>query len=133
MKYEEFSQGRFCYFLDLQLHNLELPSALLSPSSYKIKKSTFKKFLIFQGMELSCTKVKKFRKWNFIALLLRNFLYFLKRKFFLYFKKWDFLIFQETQTPKNFLAFSYKKKKKIQKTEIPKKFFIFQEMVLSYI
>ena len=127
MKYEKFSQGRFCYFLDLQLHNLELPSALLSPSSYKIKKSTFKKFLIFQGMELSCTKVKKFRKWNFIALLLRNFLYFLKRKFFLYFKKWNFLIFQETQTPKNFLAFSYKKKKKFRKPKSRKNSLYFRK------
>ena len=132
MKYEKFSQGRFCYFLDLQLHNLELPSALLSPSSYKIKKSTFKRFLIFQGMELSCTKVKKFRKWNFIALLLRNFLYFLKRKFFLYLRSGTFSYFRKHKPRKTFLHF-LTKKKKIQKTEIPKKFFIFQEMVLSYI
>ena len=48
-----------------------------------------------------------FKKWNFLALILKIFLYFLKRKlflyfgkmkllkFFLYFRKRNFLIFQE--------------------------------------
>ena len=27
-------------------------------------------------------------KWNFLTLILKNFLYFLKRKLFLYFRKW---------------------------------------------
>ena len=31
-----------------------------------------------------------FRKWNFLALILKNFLYFLERKLFLYFLKIDF-------------------------------------------
>ena len=42
-----------------------------------------------------------FRKWNFLALVLRNYLYFLKRKIFLYFSKRKprkkFLMFQETE------------------------------------
>ena len=46
-----------------------------------------------------------FRKWNFLALILRNFLYFLKRKLFLYFRKWKFLIYYETETPKKFFIF----------------------------
>ena len=54
-------------------------------------------------------------KWNFLALIMKNFLYFFKRKLFLYFgkrrsqkdslyfRKWKFLIFQEIQTLKSFL------------------------------
>ena len=34
-------------------------------------------------MELSSSEIKKhFKKWNFLALILRNVLYFLKRKLF---------------------------------------------------
>ena len=45
---------------------------------------------------------------NFLALILRNFLYFLKRKLFLYFGK-QFLIFQETETLSNSLSSKNKK------------------------
>ena len=63
-----------------------------------------KKLLIFREMELLSpgSKNKKssfiflyFREWNFLALILRNFLYFLK----------IFLIFQETETLKKFFIF----------------------------
>ena len=67
-------------------------------------------------MELSSFKIKKpliFWEINFLALILRNFLYFLKRKLFLFFRKRNFLKFQDTETPK--------------------KIFIFQETELFYI
>ena len=64
---------------------------LLSPSSRKEKKkSTPKKFLIFQGMETS-------------GSILRNFLIFLKGKLCLYFVKRRLFIFQEKETSKKFL------------------------------
>ena len=76
-----------------------------------------------------------FRKWNFLALILKKFLhflkiklllYFLKKKFFLYFRKRNpalfspssrkkkstqrkFLILQEKKIPKNFLCFLKRK------------------------
>ena len=34
-----------------------------------------------------------FRKWNFLALILKKFLYFLKRKLFLYLQKWNPALF----------------------------------------
>ena len=46
---------------------------------FLIFKFTIKKFLVFQEMELSSSKIKKiliFQKWNFLALKLKNFLYF---------------------------------------------------------
>ena len=70
-----------------------------------------KKLLIFREMELfsPTSKNRKFLqkishaqgKWNFLILILKNFLYFLKRKLFSYFRKRKtpkkFLIFQETE------------------------------------
>ena len=78
---------------------MELPSALLSSSSKKIEKIHPEKNFIFQGMELSSSKIKKFLIFQEIARNGSNikiFLYFFKRKLFLYFKKWNFSIFQET-------------------------------------
>ena len=85
---------------------MELTRAHFKPNFENLKKSLLKKFLCFQEIELYS------RKSNFLALILRNFLYFLKRKLSLYFEKWNFLTFQKTETPK--------------------KFFIFQETELSY-
>ena len=34
-----------------------------------------------------------FSKWNFLALILKNFLYFFKRMLFLYFRKWNPVLF----------------------------------------
>ena len=83
-----------------------MPSALLSPSSKKIKKNTPKKFLIFQGMELSGSWIKKFVMFQEMKLCS-------SKRFFIFSQKKAFLIFQETETPK--------------------KFFIFLETELSYI
>ena len=41
-----------------------------------------------------------FRKWNFLALILRGFLYFPKRKLFWYFAKWNFLYFRKRKPEK---------------------------------
>ena len=49
---------------------MEPPGPLLSPSLKKLKKTHPKKFLIFQEMKISSTKIKKllyFWKWNFLA------------------------------------------------------------------
>ena len=65
---------------------MQLPSAFSRPSSKKFKKSPSKKFLIFQEMELSGSKIKKvliFQKIKLIARWLNNFLYF---------RKWNFLV-----------------------------------------
>ena len=66
-----------------------------------------------------------FRKWNFLALVLRNFLYFLKINFFLYSRKW--------KPPKNFLYFLKKAFLVFQETETPKQILMFQEKEFSYI
>ena len=61
----------------------------LSPSSRNKKTPSKKSSYIFLY----------FRKWNFLALILKNFLYFLKKTFLinsLYFRKQNFLVFQET-------------------------------------
>ena len=75
---------------------MQLSSALSSLSLKKIKKSTSKKFLIFQGLKLSDSKIKKFLK----------FLIFSLKKAFLYifFQKKAVLIFQ------NIIQKIYKKK-----------------------
>ena len=49
------------------------------------------------------------RKWDFLAVIFKNFLYFLKRKLLIYIRKWNFFIFQETETLRRFLIFSQKK------------------------
>ena len=65
-------------------------------------------------------------KWNFLALILKNFSYFLKRTLFLYFRK--------TETPKKSLIFSQKRAVLIfPETESLKKLLMFQETELSYI
>ena len=65
-------------------------------------------------------------KWNFLALILKNFSYFLKRTLFLYFRK--------TETPKKSLIFSQKKAVLIfPETETLKIFLMFLETELSYI
>ena len=56
---------------------MQLPRALLSPSSKKKKKSTPSKTRLFQEKELSSPKIKKF-------------LIFSQEKLFLYFKKQNF-------------------------------------------
>ena len=84
-----------------------------------------------------------FRKWNSLALILRNFLHFRKRKpfktsyvsgnIFLSLKNKNstlrkFLTSQETETREKFPIFSQKKAVLIfQETEIQKKFLMFQE------
>ena len=45
---------------------------------------------MFQGMQLSSSKIKNCLIFLEMALILRNFLYFLKRKLFLYFRKRNF-------------------------------------------
>ena len=47
-----------------------------------------------------------FRKWNFLALILRYFWYFLKINLSLYFWKWNFLVFHEPETPQKFSYFT---------------------------
>ena len=101
-----------------------------------------------------------FWKWNFLALILKKslyflkrklFLYFLKRKLFLYFRKWNPALFNPSSknkkihpekisytsgkgNPERLLIFSQKKAFLIfSETETLKKFFMFQEMELSYI
>ena len=66
---------------------------VLSTSPRKQNKSTLKKNSLYFG------------KWNFLALVLKNFLYF--------------LIFQETETPQKFFLF--------QETETLKSFFYFRK------
>ena len=93
-----------------------------------------------------------FRKWSFLALILKKFSQFLKRNLFLYFLKWNPELFspnlkkkkkkRKKITPRKllssnvnrFLIFSQKKAFHIfRETETPKKFIIFQETELSYI
>ena len=73
-----------------------------------------------------------FSKWNFLALILKNFLYFFKRMLFLYFRKWNPVLFspgsktkKKKSTPKKIVIFQ--ETKPPQKTEIPEKFLMFQE------
>ena len=62
-------------------------------------------------MKLSCSNIKKsqetetlkknpyvFRKWNFLAQILRHFLHFLNRKLFSYFRKWKFFYFRKQKS-----------------------------------
>ena len=56
---------------------MQLPRALLSPSSKKIKKSTPSKIRLFQEMELPSPKIKKF-------------IIFSQEKLFLYFRKQNY-------------------------------------------
>ena len=71
-------------------------------------------------------------KWNFLTLILKNFVYFRKgksrKKILIFSQKKAFLIFQKTEAPKKFLICSQKKAFLIfGETETPKKFFIFQK------
>ena len=61
-----------------------------------------------------------FRKWNFVALIFKNFLYFLKKE--------TFLIFREMETPKNFLIFQKTELSYISRNGNPQKLLIFQEV-----
>ena len=91
---------------------MELLSALFSPSSKK-KSPPREKFLYGRKIEISSSNIK-------------NFLHFLKRKLYLYLRK--------RKPPKKFLIFPSMKDCLIfQKTDTPKKQFIFQEKELSYI
>ena len=65
------------------------------------------------------------RKWDFLTLILKSFLYFLKRRLFLYFGNGNLQKFLTFCQKKNFLIF--------RETETPRKFFIFQETKLSSI
>ena len=109
---------------------MELPSALFSPSS-KNKKNPPSLQLLDQ---ISYTP----EKWNFLTLILKNFLHFLKRKLFLcfekrkprksslYFREWIFLLFWETETLKKSLYFRRKLPNLKNGTKpILKKFLIF--------
>ena len=83
--------------------------------SYFKKRKPWKSFLYSWKRYLSAKAQKNkkihseknslhFRKWNFLTLRLKNFLYFLKGKFFLYFLK-KASNFLEMETPKKFLYF----------------------------
>ena len=101
---------------------MELPSALFKSNLKKWKRSTLKNFnilsknafLIFSENGTFKPKLKKyikktpckksfyifwyFEKWNFLAVILRNFLYFLKRMLSLYLENVNpkkLLIFEE--------------------------------------
>ena len=88
------------------------------------------KFLIFRKMEPRTFKPKPkknkkinheknslyFRKWNFLALIFKKFLYFFKRKLFLYFRKWNPALFtpssKNKRNPPREGLFSYFRKRK---------------------
>ena len=114
---------------------MELPSALFSPSSENKKNPPFLHLLD----QISDTP----EKWNFLTLILKNFLHFLKRKLFLcfekrkprksslYFREWIFLLFWETETLKKSLYFRRKLPNLKNGTKpILKKFLIFWGMEL---
>ena len=66
---------------------METPGALPITKPKKLKKSTKKNSLYFQ-------------KWNFLANILKKFLYFFKRKLFLYFQKWNPALFSQSSKNK---------------------------------
>ena len=116
---------------------IKLPNAILSPSWKKNrKKYTPKKFLKFQGMVRSSSKIKKFLVFQEMELSgsnIKRFLIFSQKKAFLIFREMKLFIFQETKTRKSSLYFRKGNFVAFQKTKIPKKCFIFQETELSYI
>ena len=70
----------------------------------KIKKSTQKKCSYFE-------------KWNFLALMLKEFLYFLEGKLSLYFRKRNLLVFPKMETCNS--QPNPKKTKKLHRKKIP--------------
>ena len=81
----------------------ELSGALPIPNLKKLKKgTTLKKSL----NSLNSLKKFPFWKWNFLAQVLKRFLYFLKRKLFLYFSKRKLFLYSRER---NFLALVKKK------------------------
>ena len=101
--------------------------AVLSPSSKKQKKSTPKKFLILQLIELSSSKIKKiliFWEMKVSSPRIKKVLTFSLKKVFLYFRKRNF--FRKTSYISGSNFPSSKKK-----TRPEFFFFIFQEMELS--
>ena len=54
-----------------------------------------------------------FRKWNFLTLRLKNFLYLLKRKLFLYFRKWNPAL--SGLKPQNLSVKQFPKKTRLEK------------------
>ena len=99
--------------------NYRAPWVNFQPKLRKIKMFTPKKFLIFQEMKLSCSKIKTFLIFPEMEFLASYFSYIsglnfpssknkksLSEKTLLYFGKWDFL----TPSLKNFLYFRMKEK-----------------------
>ena len=111
-------------FVNYQSQYVELPSTLLSPSSKKnLTKPTTKKFLIFQGMELSTSKIKKLLIFWEMELSGSNI-----KKFLIFSQKKAFLIFRETKPPKKLLIFQETEICYISENRNPKRLLIFQEV-----
>ena len=120
---------------------MELPSALLRPSS---KKKTHPEKISYISKEWNflASRLKNslyFRKWNFLALILRNFLYFLKRNLFYISGNGAFCILRNGNPPKipyisrNGTFLYLRKLKPWKKNYVsgnrnPKKLFIFEEV-----
>ena len=118
---------------------MELPSALLSQLSLsqKKKKSTPKKYLIFQGMELSTSKIKKFLIFQEMELSgsnIKKFLIFSQKKAFLIFQEMElFLHFGKRKPQKNSLYFGKRKPRKNYLYFWQRNFLTIQETELSNI
>ena len=109
--------GVFCRCLSYYV--LGLPGAFTSRGSKNLKKLLEKNFLFF-------------RKWNFLALILKVFLCFLERKLVFYFEKWNPALFSQSSKNKiknlrqeNFLYF--------RKRKPPKSFLWFLQKRFCYI
>ena len=89
---------------------MQLPGALLGPSSKKEKKPPPKKFLVFREMEPSSSNIKQFLTF-YETKTQKNSLYFREMKFSIsnIFSKENFLIFSENKIPKKLLLFSQEK------------------------
>ena len=80
-------------FIKKKWYSMHLPGTLLRPGSKNEKKIHPEKNSLY------------FRKWNFLALKLKEFLYFLKRNLFLYFREQNPALFRPRQKNKNFSYF----------------------------
>ena len=120
---------------------MELPGALLGPSSENKKNLPRKKFLIFQEIKLFESNIENsyiFSKESFSYISGNGTLHFSgqaqKIKIKIHPDKTFYTPILKTETPEKFLIFSQKKVVlPFQETETPKKFFAFQETELSYI
>ena len=93
---------------------MQLPGTLLYPCSKNKKINTEKNSLYF-------------RKWNFLTLRLKNFLYFLKRKLFWYFRKWNPSIFKPSSKNKIIIIITIIHPKGISYTIVLKNFLYFSK------